>query len=37
VHSNMDDEYHLYSSDYVAPAMTKVINDSFLMTIGIKY
>ena len=37
VHSNMDDEYHLYSSDYVAPAMTKIINDSFLMTIGIKY
>ncbi|MFH1118993.1 MAG: hypothetical protein V1775_04165 [Bacteroidota bacterium] len=37
VHSNMDDEYYLYSTDYVPAVMTKVMNDSFLMTVGIKY
>ncbi len=37
VHSQMNDEYYLYSADYVAPAMTKLSNNSFLMTIGVKY
>ena len=37
VHSQMDDEYYLYSTEYVAPAMTKLNNSLFLMTIGVKY
>lgn len=37
VHASMDDEYYLYSSEYVPATMTKQINNSFLMTVGIKY
>lgn len=37
VYSQQDDEYYLYSSDYVNPAMTKLDNNMFLMTIGVKY
>jgi hypothetical protein len=37
VHSQMDDAYYLYSTDYVAPAMTKLNNNLFLMTVGVKY
>jgi hypothetical protein len=37
VYSLMDDEYYLYSSEYVNPAMTKLKNNLISMTIGVKY
>lgn len=36
-HSSMNEEYYLYSVNYVPPVDLKMMNDSFLMTIGIKY
>ncbi|NTW23142.1 MAG: hypothetical protein HGA37_00470 [Lentimicrobium sp.] len=37
VYSQMDDEYYLYSSEYSNPAYTKLNNQLFQMTVGIKY
>jgi len=36
-HSSMNEEYYLYSSNYVDPVNLKMKNTTFLMTIGIKY
>ena len=37
VYSQQDDEYYLYSADYVKPALTSLKNNMFLLTIGVKY
>jgi hypothetical protein len=37
VHSQMDNEYYLYSVDYVDPVKTKQMGNLFSMTIGVKY
>lgn len=37
VYSQQDDEYYLYSAEYVDPATTSLTNNMFLLTIGVKY
>ncbi len=37
VHSQMDNEYYLYSIEYVDPVSTKQMGSLFSMTIGVKY
>lgn len=37
VQSGMDEEYYLYSVDYVEPVSTRLKNTMFLMTVGVKY